>query len=148
MNKYRQLFLVLIMILTVTLSNASVQEPSPETFDHDHILNQVIQPYLESLKRGNITVIRQLISGNIYKRYRVLLEENRSYSNFLKKYYRHADFSVRSIQEENGWVSVEVDIRLPNREPYTIGLRIENLCEDALRCAPRWKIVDEMTISN
>ena len=144
MNRYR-LFVILSVLLSASLLYASEENYENDTFDH--IIKQVVMPYVESLRTGNVTAARQLISGKFYQRNRTLLEENRSYSDYLKNYYKEADFTVKHIQEKTGWVNVEIGIQLPDRKPYAIGLRIENLCKNGLHCKPTWKIVDEVAVA-
>jgi len=146
MNKYRLIIMIGVLIGHVGLLSAS--EGNQNNIQFEHIIHRVVEPYVVSLKSGNIVSVKRLIAGNIYRRNRVLLEENSSYSEFLKNYYQDSIFTIKKIQAMTGHVRVEIEVQLPGRKPYVMGLRIENQCGETSNCEPVWRIVDEMVIAD
>ena len=58
------------------------------------IQGQTLLPFFEALKNGDVSEIKKHMSLSLYKKNRVLLEENRDYPSFLKDYYSNASFRV------------------------------------------------------
>lgn len=77
------------------------------------IESKTMRPFFNALKNGNVEVIKQHISGEMYEESRILLEENEEYPAFLREHYRDARFSVkRGVSSDKGAV-VDVMIEFP-----------------------------------
>jgi hypothetical protein len=99
----------------------------------------VIQ-FFEASKNGDTETIKQLIAGSFYNQRKVLLEENKDYPNFLRKYYQGTELQIGNIiMEENGTVGVvDIKIQFPDGNVDTTKLLLK---KDA---GGIWKVVDEM----
>lgn len=74
-----------------------------------------LNPFFQALKAGNMEVIKQYVTGDLYYQKRVLLEENKEYGNFLKKIYRDARFDVLNInQDSSGDILAEISVVMAN----------------------------------
>lgn len=99
----------------------------------------VIQ-FFEASKHGDTETIKRLIAGSFYNQRKVLLEENKDYPNFLRKYYQGTELQIGNIiMEENGTVGVvDIKIQFPDGNVDTNKLLLK---KDAIGT---WKVVDEM----
>ena len=75
--------------------------------------NDTVLCYLHALKNGDIGTIKDSITGELYKKRKVLLEQNESYSEFLKKTYRKTKFLIKETTVNNNDALVEVEVKLP-----------------------------------
>jgi hypothetical protein len=62
------------------------------------IKDQVLLPFFEALKNGDVSAIKRHMSLELYERNRVLLDENMEYPAFLRDYYK--DISFRVVKAE------------------------------------------------
>ena len=63
------------------------------------IQEQVLLPFFEALKTGDIIVIKEHMSRDLYAKNRVLLDENREYPSFLRDYYKDITFRILGAEE-------------------------------------------------
>ena len=63
------------------------------------IQDQVLQPFFEALKTGDVSSIKKHLSHDLYASNRVLLDENRDYPAFLRNYYQNINFRVVKAEE-------------------------------------------------
>ncbi|MEA1867765.1 MAG: hypothetical protein U9N19_06665 [Thermodesulfobacteriota bacterium] len=56
--------------------------------------NEAFHPLFSAMKNGKVGKIKNYISGEMLQRNRVLLEQNREYPDFLRKFYDGAQFKV------------------------------------------------------
>ena len=66
---------------------------------YQKITIETMNPCFEALKNGDVSSIKLCMSEGMYKRYKVLLENNKDYPEFLRNYYRGVDFWVESMIE-------------------------------------------------
>lgn len=108
-------FLCLCMIPFFIGNNLSyAQEVRAAETSYSNITNATLLPLFEALKEGDVETIRQCISGDMYDRYKILLEQNKNYPEFLRKFYLGATFRIEHVVAIDGDVIVDVTIDLPN----------------------------------
>jgi hypothetical protein len=100
--------------------------------------NGTFLPLFKALKDGNVQVIKHYISGNMYRQNRVLLEENKDYPRFLRKFYRGANFSVERIITADGDIIADVVIEFPQGSKSLTKLRLSKANDQ------QWKVVNEI----
>jgi hypothetical protein len=122
-NRFPILIAILIFSLSPIISNAS--EP-----------NDTVLRYLAALKNGDIQVIKDSITGEMYNNSKVLLEQNKSYSKFLKKFYRKAEFKIKETTANNNNVLIKVESKLPEGKTTFILYLNKNI-------QGKWKIFKE-----
>jgi len=83
---------------------------------YQEITIETITPYFEALKNGDVGAIKLHISEGMYERYKVLLEKNKDYPEFLRKYYRDVDFEIEKIEWIDNDILVSAMIKFPNNE--------------------------------
>ncbi|MFV9644900.1 MAG: hypothetical protein ACNYWU_03665 [Desulfobacterales bacterium] len=111
------------------------------------ITNETLHPYLEALKNGDVNSIKQHISEDMYKRYKVLLEENKDYPEFLRNCYRGVDFWVEKIERIDHDISASVIIKFPENESsrfkFLLRKKMDNVYPYGI--SGRWKIVKQLS---
>lgn len=95
-------------------------------------------PLFNALKHGNVEVIKCYIAGDMYRQTKVLLEENKGYPQFLRNFYKGANFSVeRAITAEDDIIA-DVVIEFPHGSKSSTRLRLNK------DNGQQWKVVDEV----
>ena len=111
---------------------------------YQEITIETLHPYFEALKDGDVSSIKLHISEGMYERYKVLLEKNKDYPEFLRNYYNGAEFWVKKVELSGQEVSVAVSIQFPDNESLgsKLLLRMNDLNSDVI--GGRWKIVTHL----
>ena len=111
-----------------------------------------LNPFFQALKAGNMEIIKQYVTGDLYYRKRVLLEENKEYGNFLKKIYRDARFDVLSInQDSNGDVLAEISVMMANGTKRQLNIYLTPVVkgpeghDESIVQATHWSITGEVS---
>jgi hypothetical protein len=65
-----------------------------------NIQEQVLLPFFEGLKNGDVSLMKRHMSRDLYESNRVLLEENQEYPAFLRDYYKNISFRVVKAERE------------------------------------------------
>jgi hypothetical protein len=78
------------------------------------IAEGTLLPLFEALKKGDVETIKESISGDMYGRYKTLLEQNKDYPEFLRNFYLGATFRMEHVVASDGDIIVDVTIDLPN----------------------------------
>jgi len=102
MKKTGLYIIITVLIMSFISFEANALEP-----------NDTVLRYLHALKHGDIGTIKDSITGEFYKKRKVLLEQNKSYSEFLKKIYGEAEFQIKETTIDNNDVLVKVESKLP-----------------------------------
>lgn len=100
--------------------------------------NKTFLPLFKALKDGNVQVIKRYISGDMYRQNRVLLEENKDYPRFLRKFYKGANFSVERVIMADGDIIADVVIKFPQGSKSLTKLRLGKAN------GQQWKVVNEV----
>ena len=87
---------------TILLTGSFGQAHEIDLTDPELLLiqQQVLLPFFEALKTGNVSEIKKHMSESLYEKNRVLLEDNADYPDFLRSYYRDVHFRV--VKAETG----------------------------------------------
>ena len=123
---------IIIAVLIVSFSSFEANALGP---------NDTVLRYLTALKHGDIGTIKDSIEGELYKKRKVLLEQNKSYSEFLKKTYRAAKFIIKETTVDNNDVLVKVEVKFPRGKTKFI-LHLNKNAQG------NWKIFKESAILN
>ena len=103
MNK--TILYILLAVFLVSFSSITAHALEP---------NETVLSYFQALKNGDIETIKDLITGEMYEKRKVLLEQNENYSEFLKKVYQGAEFRINKTTEIDNDVLVNVEVDSPN----------------------------------
>ena len=79
-----------------------------------HVINDIVLPFLDALKNGDVDLIKHYIAGEIYENKRVLLENNEEYPDFLRSYYHDVEFYIENALESVDYIEVHVVIEFSN----------------------------------
>ena len=121
---------IIIAVLIVSISSFDVNALEP---------NDTVLRYFNALKNGDIETIKDSITGELYKKRKVILEQNKSYSEFLQKIYQGAEFYIKETTIENNDVLVKVEVKfLSGESNFTLYLN-EN-------AEGNWKIYKESSV--
>ena len=124
---------VLSVIFTFLLLSTA-----PAYGDDTRVL-ETVERYNQALQAGDVEALKTLLGGRLYKKRRVLLEENTEYSDWLKRYYAGASFSDPSgVRSEAGTADkvVEVETRLGSGERVITRLILQSAPD-----TDEWQIV-------
>ena len=72
-----------IFLMVFTISFPAYTQP----YERDNVTSGTIAPFLNALKSGDTTKLLQYIDGPIYRRTKVLLNQNSDYTDLLKNKY-------------------------------------------------------------
>lgn len=103
MNK--TILYILLAVFLVSFSSITAHALEP---------NETVLSYFQALKNGDIETVKSLITGEMYNKRKVLLEQNENYSEFLKKVYQGAEFRINKTTEIDNDVLVNVEVDSPN----------------------------------
>jgi hypothetical protein len=95
------------------------------------------------LKKGDVRSIKKYIDDDLYQKKRVLFEENKKYPEFLRTFYKDAEFQIiRSRQLAERDASVDVRIVFPDSRSEQVNIKMkkeEEFSNDVQGNIP-WKI--------
>jgi hypothetical protein len=87
----------IVAVLVPTLCGAQSTGGNP--ISAIEIQDAVILPYFKALKNGHVKELKKYLSTEMYNEYETLLEQNKEYPEFLRNYYKDAEFGVVSVSE-------------------------------------------------
>jgi hypothetical protein len=85
--------------------------------------NEAFQPLFSAMKNGEVEKIKNYISGEMFERNRVLLEQNREYPDFLREFYDGAQFKV--VEAVRNGDIVLANIRVIFQDGYESEIRLQ-----------------------
>lgn len=140
--------LIFIIVLFFTLHEPAVsEERSVDPVMLEEIKSKTLRPFFNALKSGNVELIKQHFSGQMYEEYRLLLEENKGYPDLLRAYYKEAIFSVERGVTSGNRIIIDFSIELPgNRKQVSQYILQEQQPENetpGLTAEKRWNIIEQ-----
>lgn len=138
MNRYFNF--IVIFLVVVLCPNLYADDP----FD----AAKAIYPFFNALKKGDVRSIKKYIDDDLYQKKRVLFEENKKYPEFLRTFYKDAEFQIiRSRQLAERDASVDVRIVFPDSrsEQVNIKMKKEEKFSNGVQGNIPWKIVSTGT---
>jgi ABC-type transporter MlaC component len=109
MNKTILCILSAVLIVSFGAIKARASTPS------DAVLS-----YFQALKNGDVETIKASITGDMYKKRKVLLEQNKNYPEFLKNVYKGAQFRIKDVSIKDNDAVVSVEVIFPDRKTQFI----------------------------
>ena len=88
-------------------------------------VSQVFLPFIDALKTGNVQVLKSLLSEEMYREYRVLLEENKEYPRFLESYYQGAEIKLEQIFREGNDLHGQMRVTFPGGEMSILKISVK-----------------------
>jgi hypothetical protein len=82
--------------------------------------NDAVLSYFQALKNGDVETIKASITGDMYKKRKVLLEQNKNYPEFLKNVYKGAQFRIKDVSIKDNDAVVSVEVIFPDRKTQFI----------------------------
>jgi hypothetical protein len=113
-------FAVLVFARAALHAQEAVQATPTEYME----VSSVFLPFVEALKTGNVQVLKSLLSEEMYSEYRVLLEENKEYPRFLKRYYQGAEIQLENIFREGNDLHGVVRFTFPGGDMSLLKIRV------------------------
>ena len=143
MKTFALLFSFLSLVLMCSNTNAG--EISQSNSLYGEIQNGAVLPFFTALKNGDINGIKQHISSDMYTKYKRLLEDNKEYPKFLRKYYQGAKFSMGRTTEVDNHVEVDVTIEFPDGHRSIKQMRVYKNTSgfQDRNGSNRWKVDDQ-----
>lgn len=140
----RTLLIIYLMTLMTITGSPTYADNLPLSPDRcEVVVRDIVLPFLDALKNGDVDSIKLHIAGDIYENRRVLLEKNKEYPEFLRNYYHGLEFYIENVMESGDYIVVHLEVEFANGEEGQAQLY---LCKD-MNDAPgafegeTWKIV-------
>jgi len=101
---------------------------------------EIVEKFLIASQNGEVEVMKTLIAGPYYERRKELLEDNKAYPDFLRKYFEEVFVRIVEVenQEINGSVIVVLENEVNNGQIINTKLILRKDQTGA------WKIFDEL----
>ena len=107
--------------------------------------DEAFHSLFSAMKNGEVEKIKNYISGEMLERNRVLLEQNREYPDFLRKFYDGAQFRVVEAVRNGDIVVANIMIIFQDGYESEIRLQLQkdtaNLAEESLG---KWRVVKDI----
>jgi hypothetical protein len=110
-----------MLICLLSLSVITTQTADSSELSDSQIADETLLPYFEALKNGDVDSIKQYLAGKMLQRYRVLLEQNKTYPDYLRNYYNGTEFSIVEVQLVDNDILASVIIAFPGKESVRSG---------------------------
>ncbi len=81
---------------------------------------------MDAVKKGDLKKLKQFLPEEQYKAYRVLLEQNAGYSEFLRSHYKDVAFQVKEVAKEKGGSHYEGAAVFPDGKKEVHTFIVEN----------------------
>ena len=105
MTKY---YLLLIILFASVSSHAELSFDDPVLYDN--LRTRVFEPYFIALQQGDLGAIGQFLPLDRYAEFKTLLEQNTTYSAYLKNHYDGSQFRLLEIVQVNQLYEAQVEI--------------------------------------
>jgi hypothetical protein len=112
MNRKIIFFSISLILMSCSLMYPQ-QIPASDAL-YTEIVNGTVLPYFSALKDGDVGAIKKYIAGNLYEKYKVLLEQNEEYPAYLRKYYQGVEFQTGEAVMIDNDVIVEIVSEFPD----------------------------------
>jgi ABC-type transporter MlaC component len=105
MNKTILRFLLIVFIVAFGVTEAKALEP-----------NDTVLRYFKALQQGDISTIKDSITGEMYQKNKAILDQNENYPVYLQKAYQGAKFQITDTTVRDNDVVVTVKVNFPDRQ--------------------------------
>jgi hypothetical protein len=136
-----------MLICLLSLSVITTQTADSSELSDSQIADETLLPYFEALKNGDVDSIKQYLAGKMLQRYRVLLEQNKTYPDYLRNYYNGTEFSIVEVQLVDNDILASVIIAFPGKESVRSGYylrKYNNIGSGVGVTNGTWKIVRQI----
>ena len=103
---------MVVFFISCNISHA--EEIAENNLLYRNIRDNTCIPLFTALKDGDVEAIKDCFSSKKCEKHKDLLDQGEDYSNFLKDFYRNADFLVKRITREKETTFVDIIIYFPN----------------------------------
>ena len=114
-------FAALVFAVPALQAQEAVQVTPTESIE----VSRVFLDFVDALKTGNVQVLKGLLSEEMYREYRVLLEENKEYPRFLERYYQGAGIQLENISREGNDLHGRMRITFPSGEMSVLKISVK-----------------------
>ena len=121
----KKLLILLTVLFVMLFSEINAETKRVSSLLQEKLASEVINPYFNALREGNVNEIKKYLSEEMYQKNKVLFEQNKEYPTFLQKYYLGAEFSVERAEIIDGVTVVNVLIAFPNGNSSTSRLKLQ-----------------------
>jgi hypothetical protein len=125
------LFILAFSLMPIWISAEEIEMEGPI---------EIVEKFLIASQNGEVEVMKTLIAGPYYERRKELLEDNKAYPDFLRKYFEEVFVRIVEVenQEINGSVMVVLENEVNNGHIINTKLILRKDQTGA------WKIFDEL----
>ena len=133
------------MLLIIIFYGFLQAQEGPVSDDiYEDIINETVFSFLTALKNGDVNSIKQYIAGDMYESRKILLEQNKEYTEFLREYYQGVEFYVDSAHGSGDYVLVHISIEYPNGDYGSANLYLWPIRDitQGMHETKKWKIFE------
>jgi ABC-type transporter MlaC component len=105
MNKTIICMVLAVLIVGFAAKEARASEPK-----------DTVLIYFQALKNGDVAAIKGSITGDMYNKRKVLLEQNKSYPEYLRNAYQGAECQIKEVTIKGNDAVVSVEVTFPDRK--------------------------------
>lgn len=91
------------------------------------VVRHAFSPMFKALKDGDVNTIKQCLGGDVFEKNRTLLEENANYHEFLRNYYRGADFQIEKVGKDDADIVIGVRVFFPDGQTRAFDLQLQKI---------------------
>lgn len=91
--------------------------------------------YFNAMQNGDVVTLKSCMSGRLYEKRKILLEQNAGYPEFLRKYYAGADIQIAEARDG----VVKVMAEFPDGSIHAYQLVVEQAPDG------NWLVTDEIS---
>lgn len=118
--KLLNIIIVFLIVIGIMAGRDAYAKDHPATETKKNVETDTLVPFLTAVQKGDVETIKQLLSEEDYQAYRVLLEKNPGYAEFLRRHYKDATFQIK----EKG-ANYQVEVKFPDgqKEVHRLGVQ-------------------------
>lgn len=141
--KKNSLFLK-ILLISLYCSILQAQEVPVINGPYKALMDEIVFPFFEALKNGDVSSIKRYVAGDMYERKKVLLEQNQEYPEFLRNYYQGVEFYVQKASESGRYLIVDIEIEYPSGDYGSGKLYLQQINDitSGINKTEIWRIID------
>jgi len=125
MKKYMRLLPLILCLIGDPANAADLMIENPQLYAE--LRDTTFTPLFQALRAGDVARIKNYISGDTIEQYRVLLEQNKEYGQFLRNYYAGASFELSQVTLVGNDYVANVLIYWPAGNTSVIKLQVHSM---------------------
>ena len=124
MTKTLRLVFLSLCVVGSPATAADLRLENPQRYAE--LRDATFNPLFQALLAGDVATIRHYLTGDTYKQYRVLMEQNQQYGQFLRSYYAGSNFELGEVTPVGDDYVARVFIHWPTGNTSVVDLQVHS----------------------